>query len=102
MEGNPLLKICLHFIRAKLSMIDLASEIKQKLEGYENFPLIWDKEEYMDLITTIAERKDYYLRLSFVKEITDLGGFKVWELKNLELLGVVIDQVERKQLRKRR
>ena len=83
-------------------MILLAGEIKQKLESFEGFPLRWDKEEYMYLITRIAERKDYYLKLNFMEERADREEFKVWELRNLGVLGKVIDQVERKKQRKRR
>ena len=78
-------------------MIELAKEIKAKLEQQENFDLVWDLDDYMDLISTLADRKDYYVKLNFIAEDPEKRDkFKVWEIKNMSYFGDIIDQDERK------
>ena len=51
----------------------------------------------------IADRKDYYVNLSFICDgANKKDQFKVWEIKNTQLLGDIIDQAEWKQKRKKR
>jgi hypothetical protein len=49
----------------------------------------------MDLISMIADRRDYYVNVSFIcDDANKKDQFKVWEIKNMKLLGDIIDQVE--------
>ena len=64
-------------------MYKLANEIKNKLESQKNCNLNWDQDDYMDLISMIADRKDYYVNLSFICDgANKKDQFKVWEIKN--------------------
>ena len=57
----------------------------------------------MDMISMIAERKNYYIKQSFIsKTQEELDEYKVWEIKNDELLGDIINQVERRDQRRKR
>ena len=81
-------------------MLNLAKDIKARLEKVEGYALGLELEFFMEQLTEIAERKDYYMKQSWVKEgDLEVDMFKVWEIKDSQLLGDIIDQVERNQRR---
>ena len=81
-------------------MMALAKEVKAKLEGFEGYSLDLPLDFFMDQLSEIAERKDYYSKQSWVKEgDVDTDRMKVYQIKDTQLLGNAIDGVDGRQYR---
>jgi len=54
------------------------------LEKYENYDLNWEQDDFMDIISNISYRKDYYIDFKFINDDPlKKDDYKVWEIKNL-------------------
>ena len=81
----------------------LAGHLKKTMEKLPDYSLTWDVDDFTDIILQIADKKDYYVKLAFVPMSQEqIEMFKVWELKDLKLIGNIIDLEVWKRQRKKR
>ena len=43
----------------------------------------WELDDLMDLISMIADRKDYNVNMKFISDNSEKNEYKVWEIKNI-------------------